>query len=252
MKQALIQFLFILILISPTLSKETIQLSTGEWAPFTSQNHLNGNVAQIIVNEAFKLVDIEVKYTYYPWKRAFILAKRVDADGTFPWRKNKQREADFFYSKQAIIKSPAVFFHLKKLDLKWENYQDLKKYKIGGTLSYTTVPFLEEKGLTVEVVPQEAQNFKKILAGRIDITPSSLLVGYAIIHKIFPKDKASMFTHHPRKLTIGDDGLHLLISKKHSRAKELMKKFDEGLNKLIISGRYDKIMTSFIQKYTKQ
>ena len=64
MKKLLVGFILGLCMSVSLYSNDTISNSTGEWAPYTSQNDPNGKVAETIVREAFKLEGIDVKYTY--------------------------------------------------------------------------------------------------------------------------------------------------------------------------------------------
>jgi len=244
-KKVLLCFLLPQIITISLISEEIITLSTGEWSPYTSKDNPTKSIAETIIREAFRNENIKVSVKYYPWKRAYKVAKELDSDGTFPWLGTEKRFEDFYSSEQAIIKIKMVFFHLKNFQFKWNSYSDLKKYRIGGTIGYKSAELLKEKNLTVELVPREVQNFKKLLKNRIDITPSSYLVGYDIINNNFSKKEKLAFTNHPKKV-YPDTGAYLLISKKHPNAKELINKFNKGLDKLIESGRYKKIIDNFL------
>jgi len=246
MKKLCLSLLFLFICL-PIFANTTLVISTGEWPPYTSEKDPNARVIQTIVEEAFKLEDIDVVYRYFPWKRALKTAKELGVDGSLPWSKSTQREKVFYYSKQPIIKTKTVFFYLKSLDFKWEKFDDLKQYRIGSSIGYKVSNILIEKKLNVELVPKEEQNFKKLLAGRIDITPSSFFVGYYIINKLFPRDKAFAFTNDTKKV-LPQSGVHFILSKKHPKAKEIIQKFDRGFEKLIQLGRYKKIVTESISK----
>jgi len=236
-----IVFFLIIICLKLTSANEIINLTTGEWPPYTSKNNLNERIAQKIVSEAFKLVGVDTKITYYPWKRAYKMAKELDVDATFPWERNEGREADFYFSKKAILSTRTVFFHLKSFNFQWENFEDLAKYKIGATEGYNTATVLKDNGLKMQMVFREVLNFKKLLRGRIDITPSSYFVGYNIINKNFSIEETSKFTNHT-KLIYPEKGVFFLISKRHPYAKQLMEKFDRGLELLIQNGFYEKIL----------
>ena len=145
MKKIFISSVLVLVFSLNLYSGETIVLSTGEWAPYTSEKNLKGRVAQTIVTEALKLEDIKVAYKFYDWSEAYSIAKEVKTDGTIPWFKSKEREVDFLYSKQAIIRTRMLFFHLKSNDFSWNNFDDLKKYKIGATEGFNTTKLLKDK-----------------------------------------------------------------------------------------------------------
>jgi len=239
-------FIIVWLFVFSVQAKEMLTLAIGEWAPYTSSTEKNGKIAEHIVREAFALENIEVKYKYFPWKRAIVLVQRGDELGTFPWYKTPQRQKDFIISKEAILVSKTVFFHLKSLNLQWSKYEDLKNYKIGGTLGFYYTPYLKKQGLKVEEVPREEMNFKKLLLRRIDMVPADFYVGYNILYKLFTPQKAALFTNHPKSIL--HDRMYLMLSKHIYNSQQIADSFDKGLLKLKGSGRYDKIIDEFMFK----
>jgi len=226
---------------------DVIRLSTGEWPPYTTQNDAQGGILQKIVSEALSQENIDVKYEFFSWEKAYQVAKEVEFDGTIPLFKTAEREKDFIYSKNAITRTKTVFFHLKSTDFKWNKHEDLNNYKVGGTAGFKTAKILQDKGVKVDIALTEKENFEKLLAGDIEVTSSSYLVGYNIIKKSFSASDAAKFTSHPKKVYRAT-GVYFLVSKKHPKAQELVDKFDSGLKKLIKSGRYIKLIKESISK----
>jgi len=227
---------------------DTVTFTVGEWVPFTSGKDKNGRIAEKIVSESLALEGITVEYRYVPWKRALVEAMRADSDGSFPWYITKDRQKSFHYSKEAIVSTKTVFFHLKTLDLKWDKYSDLNKYRVGAVLSFKTGGLLEKEGIFVDYVITDTQNFKKLLKDRIDIAPASILVGLHIIKSIFDPEVAKLFTYSDKEIFSKSEKTYLLVSKKHPRGKELVDKFDRGILKLKKSGRYQKIMNEILEQ----
>ena len=54
---------------------ETVEITTGEYAPWTSESLKHGGFSTHIITEAFKLEGYEVNFTFYPWKRVYEAAK---------------------------------------------------------------------------------------------------------------------------------------------------------------------------------
>lgn len=245
MKKVFLAALALLTTVVSSSANEVIKITTGEWAPYTIENSKSGGVLQKIVNEALKLENVDVKYEFHSWEKAYSLAKEVEADATIPWFKTKDREKDFLYSKNAILRTKTVFFHLKSLDFKWQKYEDLKNYRVGETSGFKTEKLLREKGIDVEMAISEKENFQKLLDGKIDVTSSSYLVGYNIIKNTFTAEESAKFTNDSKKVYPAT-GVYFLVSKKHPKAQELINKFDAGLKKLIRSGRYIKLIKEAI------
>ena len=230
-------------------ANETITLAIGEWAPYTSEKNQKGKIAEVLVTEAFKLVGIGVKFQYFPWKRSYVSAQKGVLTGTFPWLKTDKRASEIIYTKEPLIESRYVFFHMKSLNFKWESDEDLKKYNFGGTIGYKEIEFLESRGIKVQKVVKEEFNLKKMLVGRIDVAPFDFLVGYHTINTLFPPAQAALFTNHPRDIFgAGAENMYLLISKNITNGQEIADKFDTGLRKLKESGRYDTIIAQYFGK----
>jgi len=247
MKKLLLSLMICLSMGYNLSANETIELSIGDWAPYTSPTDPKGKVAETIIAEAFQLEGIDIKNSYHGWKDAFAMAQDAKTDGTYPWFQSEEREKNFFYSKKAIIRTKTVFFHLKSMNFNWENIDNLKKYKVGGVTGFKSSKFLKDKGVNVMLSENDHGSFKKLLAGDIDIAASSYFVGHYAIKNNFTPNEASKFTSHKKKI-FPATGAYLLVSKKHPRGQELVDKFDSGLQKLVKSGRYVQIIKESIKK----
>jgi len=229
---------------------ETIKFSTGDWAPYTSNDMKNNGVICQIVKEAYKFENIDVEFEFLPWKRALYSATKNSKKyaGTFPWYSNDERKENFYLS-DSLFECKTVFFYLKSENFDWENFYDLKKLRVGGTLGYLySTDFdnaAKSKVFYLERVPRDEQNFKKLKAKRIDIFPNDILVGYHQIKNLFNKKEIALFTHHPKPIAI--ENMHILFSKEVRRNKELLEKFNSGLKKLKKTNRYDKILQNAIK-----
>jgi len=243
MKKLMIVLTLLFISLLSVNANETVRISVGEWAPYTSTDAKKGQLAQNIVSAAFKLENIDVVYEFNGWEKTYQDALDAKSEGTVPWSRTKERLNDFYYSKIPIAKSKTVFFSLKKTGFDWSNYDDLKKYKIGEVKGFKSAKFLADKGLNVTLVENETINMKKLLKGEIDLTTSSYLVGHNLIKSIFSVEEAAMFVSHGKEV-YPETGFHYIISKKHPKGQELMKTFDKGFLKLIKTGKLLKIMKS--------
>ncbi|MCG8616896.1 MAG: transporter substrate-binding domain-containing protein [Desulfobacterales bacterium] len=223
---------------SGTLWAQTITLAVGEWAPYTSKTDESARLAQNLVTKIFAQAGIEVKYVYVPWKRAYNLTKDGKYDGTFPWYRNDERIKDFRFPKEPLIKEAYVFFHLKNSQFEWDTLDDLKTYKIGVMSGEFSEKLLSDHGVRIESISDGNANFKKILSNRIEAYTTSKLVGYHAIQNMFPPEKVSMFTNHPKPLKEGE--MFIMFSK--SVDPGVIKASDEVLTELKASGKYEEIL----------
>ncbi len=229
-------------------AEEIIAVSTLEYHPWTGKNlKFNGFVNHVIA-EAFQRGGYTVKYTYLPWKRAVTETKNGKYSALSYVYFSTDREKEFYLS-DPISEEKIVFFHLKSNPIKdWKTLDDLKKYTLGATRGYTyTAEFwkaAESKQLRVDVTDTDMQNFKKLIAGRIDIFPSGLVNGYSFLQKEFDASKANLLTFHPKPLskTTG----HLAFTKSSKDSEKLLRIFNQGLAKLKQEGLYDKFVDDLL------
>jgi len=223
---------------------DTVRLAIGEWPPFTSSHEPSGKLAEQIVIEAFSLVDMNVEMDYLPWKRSFEYTLSGQYDGTFPWYSTDSRQAEFLISHEPVIEEREVFFHRRDVDFDWQHLDDLRPYRIGGTIGYSHVEVLTRAGVNVRTAASDELNIRMLQAGRIDAFPVSYYVGRHLIDSLFTPEEAAQLVSHPKPLTEGY--LYLLVSKHIENGEDIVRQFDEGIRLLRSSGRYDQLLSQHI------
>lgn len=237
--------IIILVVISSLLfSQNVVKFAIGEWDPYTSSNAEKYGIASEIVTAAFAEVGYKVEFEFFPWKRAFELAKEgSNYIGTFPWSLAEGRDEFFYINSDPIIISKNCFFHRKDVDFKYKDAQGLTKYVLGHTRGYTFLGIFEEArklGIEIDEADSDVINFRKLLKGRIEAFDCDFQVGYSILAKEFSEAERMQITNYP--VAIAEDGNYLYLSKKNPKSEELMKKFEEGFKKIKANGKYDSIV----------
>ena len=241
MKRLMSLFFCLAICQSSAFAADVVNMAIGEWAPFTSEKDPKGKLTEKVVTEAYKLEGVDVKFSYFPWKRSSTMVEEGASDASFPWNRTDAREAIYIYHKVPVLSDDGVYFHLKGKPFDWNTIQDLKKYKVGVTVGYKNEQGYKDLGIPADAAPSEEMNFKKMLAGRIDVYQTSKTVGWATINKHFTPEEAKQFTTHPKNVAVDD--YFVIFSKKNPNSKALADKLDSGMKKLKASGAYDKIMS---------
>ncbi|MFT5758687.1 MAG: polar amino acid transport system substrate-binding protein [Alteromonadaceae bacterium] len=234
---------------------ETIRITNGEWEPFLSNHIYQYGLDSHIVTEAFKLEGVTVEWGFFPWQRAYQHA--IDGehwDASCCWWPDDDTKKEFLMS-DVITKTSFVFFHLKSYNFHWNSLQDLKGVQIGGTSKYDYgkefMQAITAKTLDVDFTLKDEFNYKKLLAGQIQIFPNEPSVGNAQIKNTLSPAEADLLTYNPKKFGIST--LHLIISKDNQRNKYFMDKFNAGLKKLKTSGRYQQMLNDLAAgKYDKK
>lgn len=228
-----------LLLFSTSVLAEKVSMTTGEWPPFISSQLKHYGYISDITTKAFEHQGYTVSTRFTPWKRALKLAEMGSVDVSFAWYKNEERLKLFYYS-DAILKTSHVFFHRESLDFDWTVVEDLKGLVVVGSIGYQYTDAFNQAaadGLFSFVrAANNEQAMKMIAAGRADIFPINIQAGYAIVRKEMGEN-GKVLTHHPRSLSQPISS-HLVVAKKHPKAKEIIEAFNKGLAELISSGQY--------------
>jgi polar amino acid transport system substrate-binding protein len=224
-------------------TRDTIRVTNGEWPPFLSEHAPHYGFASHIITEAFALVGVEVEYGFFPWKRSYKLAMEGKWDGSAIWWENEERRT-LFYFTDSVSSTREAFFHLKAKAFDWTRYEDLRELRIGGTNPYDygkAFNDAESVGIiNVERAPNDETSLKKLLKGRLDVFPGTVMVTYEQIRKTFSDEEAALLTHHPKP--IAERPVYLIFSKKLPGNEHMRDRFNEGLRMLKENGRWDQII----------
>lgn len=197
---------------------ESLKIGSDEWPPFHYKGESVRDVqgyTPIMVTSVLENMGVGISaYQIYPWARAVekVFAGKLDA--LFTTTKTKGREEHCFFPKEPLIKFSYVFF-VRKQDvgtLKFNTFDDLKSHKIGVIKGFSYTPeFMAfiKKEKNYEVVTKGEQNFKKLLAKRIDLVAVPLSVGYWQIKKLGMEGEVV-----PLSKSFSEDYLYIMFSKK--------------------------------------
>ena len=227
-------------------SQETVRLTNGEWPPYMGENIRENGLMSHIVKEALAIEGYKVEYSFFPWKRSYELAKTGEWDGTVGWKKNAEREKDFYFS-DPILSVKEVFFHREDLNFDWTDYEELKKYKIGISIGYSygyDFDSMKDK-LNVEETTEDLANLRKLQGKRIDLFPCALEVGYFLIKQNFKGNEAKNLINHPKSINTAE--YNLILTKDNPGNREIIIIFDRGLKKLKSSKKFDKLVADAIK-----
>jgi polar amino acid transport system substrate-binding protein len=230
-------------------ASEPLKLAVFEYPPFLTQARSDFGIEPAIVRSAFEQVGVTVEFSFYPAARALEKARQGHVDGTLGWVHSSEREQAFFYS-ETIATAPLVFFHMKTRPVTWKNYDDLKSLRIGTVNKYfygTDFHQAQASALIqVDAVTDDALNLKKLVAGRIDLTPINLYVGYYLARQIFDTETASEFTHSEQALRVSEH--HLLLPRCVEQSNVRLSQFNRGLEAIKQNGHYQVIMDRYSQE----
>ncbi|WP_044870610.1 transporter substrate-binding domain-containing protein [Pseudomonas sp. LFM046] len=217
---------------------EEVRLTNGEWAPYLGAHLPYQGVASRIIQEAFALEGVQVRWEFYPWARSMHLAERGERAGTAVWLRSPEREQRFYIS-DPVVESSYYFFHRKDRPMDWKQVSDLKDLRLGGALGYDYGAEFQqaehEHRIQVQRLSGEEQGMRMVLAGRLDAFPMDKVVAFALLNDKFSSAERVQMSFHP--LPLRTDSLHLMLSREVPGNAELMARFNKGLALLRESGK---------------
>ncbi|TFW09862.1 transporter substrate-binding domain-containing protein [Oxalobacteraceae bacterium OM1] len=214
-----------------------MRLTSGEWPPYFSEHLPEGGAAARIVVEAFAREGVQAELGFFPWRRALALARSDKWDGSAVWSRNAEREQDFLMS-DPVMEVEYVLYCVKERPVAWKTVDDLARYRIGITDDYFYGDAFDagvrQGRLAVQAVSSDEQNFRKLLAGRIDVFPMDRVVGMTLLRRL-PPDEATRIVTDGKPLY--RQTLRLLLNRRNAANAALMERFNRGLRSLRADGR---------------
>jgi polar amino acid transport system substrate-binding protein len=194
----------------------------------------------LLLREIFKQMGVPVTVKAYPWKRALEISARGEA-GVGGIYKNEKRLLIYDYS--APLYSEKLLIYVKG-DGRFEftGVNDLKGKTVGVLAGWSYGDAFDQaraQGLfKVEEVSDDAANFEKLLAGRIDCVVAIELTGQLIITE---KKYAGQIEALPAPMTINDT---YLVFAKSAQQTALLEKFNAALESMKQDGAYETLIKS--------
>lgn len=220
---------------------KVVSVAVGEFIPSYSEYSYKYGYVSHIIQEAFKYTGYKVVFTFLPWKRAYNMTVKGNYDSCGMWYKTPEREKEIIFSDPVELTTVNIFYR-KRDGLVFRDYSDLKGKAVGVTLGYTIpkelIKMADAGEIKIDTVPNDKQNLKKLLAGRIDLFPAGLVPTLAQMRKYLSKEEVDQIAYHSRPLV--KEYSYLVFSKKISLEK--IKNFNQGLKKMKSSGKLYKII----------
>ncbi|MEZ7197709.1 substrate-binding periplasmic protein [Pseudodesulfovibrio karagichevae] len=225
-----------------------VSISSGEYAPYTGKDLPHGGFVNHVISEAFRESGYEVEIAYYPWARAFELAREGAADAVSYVYITERRGRDYLFSDPITHERLVVFSKKETKIPEWKSFADFKGFRIGITrdFSYTDEFWrLADNGvLTYDVANSDYSNFAMLIAKRIDIFFADELVGFTILRERFAPGIADMVKSSER--AIADHTGALGFTRKTERGARLRDIFNNGLEKMKESGRFQEMYNALL------
>lgn len=234
--------LLLTLLCSTALHAQEVTLAYVDFPPYEYEE--GGQAKGILVDIVQKIFDnagIKLSLKFYPFKRAFEMAKNGEINGLFNLYKNEERLQYFDYT-EPLIKNPLVFFVRKDSTISYNSLADLKGLKIGAMLGYTYgQDFDNNTTFTRDDSSSHESNIKKLTMGRNDAYLCDKLVG---IYTAMSINQMSEIKILPTPFKIMDG--HIGFGK--GKNQDTIQKINAVIVKMKESGEIEKMIDQYIEK----
>jgi polar amino acid transport system substrate-binding protein len=232
-------------------SEKTLSVGACEFAPFEYSSPEGKSIGADteVIEQVLRRMGYNPEMKLLPWKRVETMGKNGHLAAVYSVIKNPEREKWFYFS-DAINSSQTVFFKRKDNPLKWETFDDLKRFKVAISAGYAYPKVLtdaisqEKFAMVIETFGEtpDLVNLKNLQDGRTDLVVCDVSVGQYLILKHAPKLNGIDYSSKPIGAVVY---YYLAFSKKWPNAQLLTKEFNAELAKYKAAGHQKKIF----QKY---
>lgn len=242
--QTLLLALLALLFCSPALAADKVILVTNTYEPYVFTEGDRPGLFSEVVTAAFEAVGVEVVIQFRPWKRCEMLVREGRVFGAYPYSDTPQHYSYAWHSN-TIWRDRSVFFYKRSRFKHYDftSFEAMKELRIAGTVGNAYVETFQKAGLTLDMATTEKSGIMKIWESRADLFAEEEAVGRALIAKHFP-DSQALFGVTPTAWRT--TSLSIMVSKKFPGSKELMNRFNKGLQIIRSNGVYDRITAKYI------
>ncbi|WP_281557703.1 transporter substrate-binding domain-containing protein [Thalassomonas sp. RHCl1] len=220
-------------------SPTQIKLVSGDYPPFTGQSLPGGGLVTRLVQATFAQTfdGAQIKVSFEPWARGLANTENQKYQATFPYFRNEQRAAAFYFS-QPVIFIENVFYHNQSADTK-----SYDKKTICLPLGYAKGrldELIQAHDMTLIRPASMLQCFKMLSKKRVDLLACSKRVGEFFTDH-YPQFQGLKFS--PSDPAMALVPLYVIFPKKSGHA--IVSRFNLALQQLKHSGSYQEILDSY-------
>lgn len=233
------------ILLAPVTvhADEPLLIVTNTFAPHVFDDPEKPGTMYEVTRAAFAAAGIRAEFRFFPWRRCTTMVQDGTAFATFPYIRNAKREQFALFS-EPLREERSVFFFRKDSAVPTDitSLEQLKPYRIGGTLGYHYEQTFREAGLNVDYAANQVSAFNKLLADRVDYVADGEVSGRYLAASMLAGHADEIdYTDWAWKTTTG----HLMVSRAYPNASRLLERFNEGLARIRADGTYEAILVKY-------
>ncbi|WP_157813538.1 substrate-binding periplasmic protein [Pseudoalteromonas spongiae] len=224
---------------------KTLSIAIGEYPPYSTRAKGEFNFVPAVIRAAFQTQGYRVKFSYFPWGRSFVEVQKGHFDVAAYWFCTEEKQQEFYCSEALYTETTYLFYNTKNPLVDWQNIDDLAGRLIGVTTGYSYTKELlaagKESKLTLDWANTDKQNLARLIKGRIDAFPMSLIPANYMLKREFSKRQRKRLAY--RKKPLRSDTTHLLFKKDREASSEYLNAFNKGLAEIKRNGVFDKLVS---------
>ncbi|KIC36698.1 transporter substrate-binding domain-containing protein [Leisingera sp. ANG-M7] len=245
--------------------KAELTLLTGSgYGPFTDRSLPGQGMVTELINAALELAPAPVSYSVSwedDWsKHLFPMLNKKEFDMGFPWLKpdcaaepGNERCVNFHFS-EPVMTMPIMLFVRAGGGFEYTADTDVEGKTLCRPAGYFTHDlnrsdrrWLAEGKIELVQPKTPADCFRMVADGQVDAAAVNLFLGANTIVAENLRD-----TVVPLEKPLSEEGLHVVISKRHWRGTTHLYRINAGLQKLRESGRFEEIMSRHLELFWAQ
>ncbi len=229
----------LLLLASPLLHGEVLQVTGSLWSPYVDGDLPNGGLAADLVRTALNRAGFEVNANIETWSRAYE-GVAVGVYDVVPaiWQ-TPAREADLIFSNPYLL-NDIIFMSRRGVLVEYQTLSDLSGYRIGVVRDYAYDEKFDSHPDLIRIANGHLiQNLLLLRQDRLDVVVGDK---WALLHEIsrFMPEDLGYFRALDKPLA--RRALRLGVSRKNPKAQEIVAAFDQAIAAMREDGTYDDIV----------
>lgn len=210
-----------------------------DWPPYFSDKVAEGGIAADIVRQGLQQAGYKLDHQLVPWSQAMKDSRSAKKDLLLGAWHTPERARDYLFSDPYMF-NRVVFIKLLGDDYEYYGLSSLKGKEVGVLKGYAyNNEFLAAKNFNKSESSSLIVNLRNLLAQRVELTLADEYVARYTISKDIPS-YSDQFAFSLNAL--GEEPLHLAISRKHPEAEQIISAFNRSLKAMRADGRYEEII----------
>ncbi len=239
-------------------------LTGGDYAPFTDRSLPNGGMVTELLHAALDLTPSPVTFSVTwedDWSQhLFPLLDEKSYDMGFPWLRpdceatpDNERCANFHFSEPLMV-MPIMLFARDDNQFRFKEDDDIIGRSLCRPKGYFTHDldrkdrrWISEEKIEFVVGDTPRDCFQKVADGEVDAATVNLFLGANVILEMGLRGQIV-----PLERPVSEQGLHVVISKRHWRGTTHLYRINAGIEVLRNEGKYQEIVSRHMEHFRAQ